>query len=207
MFGKYLKNYQEVSKSLAGLLAALPGIAPLIYGLGIPPKKEVIFQSITVVVIIAVLVFLILSAGKIRSMNGRACLKRGLFLLSVSISFLLVHLTLYDWTVIRGIHSDCVDCPAEESVIYLPLWTEGELHRMLNEDLPSREQFFDEYIEEDAKVYLARHKLAFFVTNAVMLITYWLTLVPLTVIAMSSILLITGDIGTAKRRRPEPTRN
>lgn len=190
---KDIKNLKAIIVAVGGLVSVLPGVIPLVYDLGIPPDRESLFRNFVIAIIFIEAVTIIVAKIQLQKIPLGRLLKIGGVALATSFIALLAHSALFDWTVIRDRYQPCAECEAVDGEIYLPLWTHGELERVLSEDVEGRANFFTEYVPADIAPFAQEHGVAYLLTDAVLLTTFLLTVVPLSIVMMSGVVLLAAQ--------------
>lgn len=172
---------------IGALISALPGIVPLYLNLGVPPSEETLFRNFVLGCIFVEVVLILAIGGAVADMSVRRFLMVGLGGVAFSATILLVHIALLDWTVIRDQQQECAECPTKDVEVYLPLWTNGDLAKLID-TVHGRHAIYSQYQTPDILRKTEGHTWAFFVTNAVILLTFLMTVVPISGVMLLGVL-------------------
>jgi hypothetical protein len=180
-------NISELSKRVSaihGLIGAVPGLAVMIYGLGIPPDREILFRGFTIAVVFATIVGTISYRPQINSMRAAQKLKWASVALTISGIAIVIFINFFSYSVV----SDPVvfQGVTEDVNLYLPLFPTGDLSTII--DQIGRDNLVSDgrLIEDNIQRFASENQLRYLFTDIVLLLLYMLCLVPFSAVMTSA---------------------
>lgn len=120
-----MNNLKSLFLISSGAFSALPGIAIMATGLGVPPNQSaVMFGGIIEVIGVFVLLLLWLNRSRVKRLTIQKITRRSIALFVVFIISLACYVSLYNHLVVK--HDLFKDNP-----VFYPLWSSGDLSSAL----------------------------------------------------------------------------
>lgn len=188
----------ETVKSISavqGLIGALPGLVAIIWGLSIPPERELLFRSFAIAVMFVVTVLLLTHKREIGSLDIKTKIKSTVFAIVLSGISLILYLSAYEFVVI----SDTITTESNAGrktvaiELYLPLIPTGKL-AMLIDEVGRHNLISDEsIIEANIQRFRSENYMRYLLNDCVFISLYLLVITPLNVLLTSAAILLTEN--------------
>lgn len=149
--------------SLSSLLAAMPGVATLASGLGVPPGEKLVFGGMLEMIGVLALLLMYLNRVKLRKMSNRRSTRLALRMGAGAVALIAAYILLFSVTVKKH---------ETRGTAYFPLWTSGKLARMV-ERAGSRSAAIERYGIDGVQLAINEMPdLAMALTTVTLLATY-----------------------------------
>ena len=184
-------NIAEATKLISGvqgLIGALPGLAAILGGLGVPPSRGLLFGAFIVSIMFVVTVFCLTHKREIIGLERGKKVKYAAIAAVVSGASLLVYLNIFDLVVIPDTLTTTEGTFDIE--LYLPFSPIGELAELIERF--GRHNLVDEgFIEADIEKYRSENFLRYAFNDVLLITLYLLIVVPLNALLTSAVIMLT----------------
>lgn len=185
----------EMCKSIwavQGLIGALPGLAAIISGLGMPPDREFLFRAFVISVTFLVTSFLLTHKSIIGVLEAKTKFKYAVVAVSLSGVSLVLYLNAIDFVVIRDTLT--IGNRAFDIELHLPFFPTGELATLI--DVVGRHSLVSEgFIEIDIQKYRNENYMRYLFNDFLLISLYLMVVVPLNIVLTGAAILLTeGDL-------------
>jgi len=183
-------NIAEATKKISavqGLIGALPGLAAIFAGLGVPPDRGLLFGAFIISIAFVVTVFCLTHKSEIIGLERGKKVRYAAIAAAVSGASLLIYLNIYAFVVISdplNISEGTFDIE-----LYLPFFPTGELAELIG-NIGRHNLISEGFIEADIEKYRSENALRYAFNDVILATLYLLIVVPLNALLTSAVITL-----------------